>query len=184
MPKSAKTFGKKARAIFAELPDKFTKPIISDTHKFVRVDAEIEGVLKSANLDVVAGHLMFPGGPRNTHTVKIRETKHGVFVRYTTKSGQKSEIVLAKNGDHIGYAKKLYGNRREHFDANGDYINFGTLKEATWETSKGRHVGYMRDTVGTTQALQDAVENNRYAVDKSSSGTVTPGVIAVIRVWQ
>lgn len=181
---TAKTFGKRAQAVFAELPDKFRKPIIADSHKFIKVDAEVEGVLRSANLDVVAGHLMFPGGPQGTHKVKVRETKHGVFVAYTTKRGSKSEIVLAKDGNHIAYARKLYGNKREHFDQNGDYINFGTLKEASWSTKTGIHTGYMRDTVGTQQTLSAAVENNRYAVDKAEGGLLTPGVIAVIRVWQ
>lgn len=172
MPKSTKTFTKKAREIFGELPAKFTRPIIAPGANFVKVSDDAAKALQSVNMTVFRGHLIYPTHPKNK--VKVRETKRGVFITDINDFGTKSEIILAKNGKHLQYGQQL---AKRHPKGH----SYGTLKETTYDTKQGTVHGWLRDTAVTHEDYRKAMIDNRYEHDKSKSGTNT-AVTALIRV--
>ena len=167
VPKSAR-WGKAAESAAAQYEKYFNleKPQSGKwTTKYVS-DAAAD-TLRSVNIPVIktkyGNQMWFPMGAKSS--VRVRETKHGVFVTWdsTKQPGKRIkenyfEIILKKGGnafDHIKYAKKLHRNDRGY--------SYGRVRESIFKSaSKGDLHAFTLDLQRlSTDPLAAAVDENQ-----------------------
>lgn len=207
--KSVKTFNKSVKTAWTDFNAAFPNGRVFRKSTLVTVSKDTKHIFKNANMLVVGDKLVFPAEGAQ---VKVRETAKGIFIdaKRTTdftgkkiKNGPKYQIILAKDGAHIKYAKELErkaGKRRDGVDARGQQrITYGTLKTSSLDTRDGKTVKtFMRDITMQYETVDGAIEDDRYnegAADdiladdyKSHTAYMTDvaeanGVHAVIRIY-
>lgn len=170
---SVKTFNKSVRNVWGEFNSAFPAGRVFRKSTLVSVGKDTIPVLRNANMLVVGDKLVFPA--EGAH-VKVRETGKGIFIdaKRTTdaagrkiKNGSSYTIILAKNGEHIKYARELErksGKKTKVTDDRGQVsTTYGTLKTSTLGLRDGTTVKtFMRDMTMQYENLADAVEDDRY----------------------
>lgn len=197
---SVKTFNKGAQKVWADYKHAFPNGA-SDKQAFISVSKDARATCASVNMRVIGDAVVFPRNSANT-TVKIRETKRGVFVEYGPSKSFKTHsdtIILSKDGNHLKYGMEL-ARRNKAREGEDISASYGTLKTHAYNTSKkgnpeGEMVrGFMRDTARTYEDPWSAIFDDRYAnatiqlapqaMDKKFIAALeeTNGVAALIRV--
>jgi hypothetical protein len=159
----AKTFSKGAAKVWSDYKTIFPKGVPATT-TFIKASAEARKACASVNMRVLGNAVVFPTRPGGD--VKIRETKHGVFVEYGVKGRALDKIVLSKNGDHLKYGMKLARQARARQDPDNVSLVFGTLKTSNYKIGGVQVNSFQRDVARLTQDPLDAVLDDRYAVEK------------------
>lgn len=163
---SDKTYSKRVDKAWEEFNSAYKngKP---PTHlKFVKASKEARKAAASVNIRTIGDTIVFPVSEKGI--VKIRETKHGVFIRYgAPKAETLDEIVLSKDGDHLAYGLKLA--KRESTRANKKEgstpykYSYGSLKTHKYTTGGVEVKGFMRDVASAKIDPLDALFDDRYS---------------------
>ena len=195
----AKSFTPRLSKVFDHYKREFPKRAPAHL-KAVKVSAESARVLKSVGMDLIGDRLVFPA---YNHSVKVKETKHGVIVTCTAPVRTKGvkpvtyDIVLSKDTDkHIQYGLKIARDRKRKAEKaleKDDKVilpAFGRLRSADYKLSDGRiKHGYMRDMVNMSTDPRIALQDDRYnsrdryeEMDDEDDTGIAPNVTAIIIV--
>lgn len=195
----AKTLTPRLEKVFAHYKQEFPKRA-PEHLKTVKVSKDAAKVLKSVGMDIIGDRLVFPA---YKHTVKVKETKHGVIVSATAPVQTKGvkpvtyDIVLSKDtSKHIQYGLKIARDRKRKAEKaleNNDKIilpAFGRLRSADFKLADGRYKkGYMRDMVNMSTDPRKALMDDRYNAlnrdderDDADDDGIAPNVTAIIIV--
>lgn len=205
MDASAKSVTKRIKTLYEDFVKEFPKR--KPEHlKAVKVKEEWIPILKSVNMDIIGDRLIFPA---YKHTIKIRETKHGLFIDQIAPTGPTgakpvtSTIILSKDKNkrgeynHVAYGIKLGHDAQRKIskaldegDESARYFSHGTLKSSDFRLGDGRMKrGFMRDMVEMRLDPTEAALDGRYlpegAKDIREDGDdygFNPAVMAIIRV--
>ncbi len=159
----AKTFSKGAAKVWADYKTAFPKGVPTTT-TFIKASAEARKACASANMRVLGNTVVFPTRPGGV--VKIKESKHGVFVEYGQKGKKLDKIVLSKNGDHLKYGMKLARRERARQDPDNVSLVFGTLKTSNYKIGGVEVHSFQRDVARLYQDPLNAMLDDRYATNK------------------
>lgn len=174
IPRTTKRWTKDALIAKGEYIAKFADRKIPDGLEFIKVSPRVKAMLHDVHIDTIGNRMVFPVG-KNRDKVSIRETKYGVIIRATNRDGVTYDIILAENGDHIAYGKKLGATRGN--------TTWGTLKSSDYQLRDGtvKH-GYMRDLSVLYEDPDGAINDDRYPkATRASAFHRNSEVMALIR---
>jgi len=172
---SDKTYSKRVDKAWGEFNAAYKNGKPPSHLKFVKASAEVRKAAASVNIRSIGDTIVFPVSEKGI--VKIRETKHGVFIRYgSPKAETLDEIVLSKDGDHLAYGLKLAkreSSRANKKEGNTPYkYSYGSLKIHTYKTGGVEVKGFMRDVAGAKIDPLEALFDDRYSKAGNDSETL------------